>query len=237
MESSSYLTLSNHMNDQSWRDALQDEFEKPHFKQLQQTLNKMVTDDGETVFPSIGNTFTAFNLTPLDRVRVVIIGQDPYFNENQAHGLSFSVLHPTPPPPSLKNIYKELISDLGQDKFQIPNHGNLEVWAQQGVLMLNAVLTVTSGKANSHAKVVGWEKFTDRVLEILNARVGQPIVFVLWGQYAIKKAKGIDKNKHHVIESGHPSPLSVKHFLGSKPFSKTNQFLQADGSTEINWSL
>lgn len=176
--------------------------------------------------------FAAFHACPLDKVKVVILGQDPYHGPGQAHGLSFSVSPEVPIPPSLRNIYKELNSDLG---IEVPSHGNLKHWAEQGVLLLNNVLTVEQGKAGSHHKK-GWENFTDSVIEVLNQRQG--LVFILWGSPAQKKAKVVSKDRHLVLESVHPSPLSsYRGFFGSKPFSKTNDYLVAHGHKAIDWHL
>ncbi len=214
----------------SWKEILWDEFNKPYMKDLKNFLIEEKKQK-KIIYPKGGDIFQSFNLTPFDSVRVVIIGQDPYHGENQAHGLCFSVKEGVAPPPSLLNIYKELASDLNIIKTK---SGNLEAWAKQGVLLLNAVLTVEKNRAASHQKK-GWEKFTDRVIEELNAR-REHLVFILWGSYAQAKGAHIDRNKHYVIESPHPSPLSAhRGFLGSKPFSKTNQYLVAHGEVPITW--
>ena len=192
---------------------------------------------GKRIFPKGSEYFGALNLTPLEQVRVVILGQDPYHGEGQAHGLCFSVQRGVRPPPSLKNIYKEMKSDLGIDP---PSHGNLTHWAEQGVLLLNSVLTVEMGKAASHQKR-GWEKFTDEVIALV-ARQERPIVFILWGAYAQKKAAFVQDigqgGQHLVIRSAHPSPLSAHNgFLGSRPFSRTNDFLAQHGQAPIDWKL
>ncbi len=188
---------------------------------------------GKVIYPSSEDIFSAFKYTPLDKVKVVIIGQDPYHGEGQAHGLSFSVRAGVKTPPSLVNIFKELYDDIG---VQIPNHGYLKSWAEQGVLLLNNVLTVEASKAGSHQKK-GWEKFTDKVIEILNEK-REGIVFILWGSPAQKKASKVDDQKHFIIKSVHPSPLSsYRGFFGSKPFSKTNDWLKKMGKTEIDWMI
>lgn len=215
----------------NWSNILEEEFEKPYFKKLESFLdNEFQT---QIIYPTKENIFNAFKYTSYDDVKVLLLGQDPYHGKNQAHGLSFSVLDNITLPPSLRNIYKELESDLGI----IPTkNGNLEKWAKQGILMLNAVLTVREGLANSH-KSQGWEKFTDSVIKKLNER-NKPIIFLLWGNYAKKKASLIDKNKHIIIEGIHPSPLSANGgFFGSKPFSKINKNLVELGEKEIDWKL
>jgi len=188
---------------------------------------------GKRIFPKGAEWFRAMDLTPLDKVRVVILGQDPYHGPGQAHGLCFSVKPGVPPPPSLVNIYKELQSDLGIER---PRHGFLEHWAQQGVLLLNSVLTVEMAKAASH-QGKGWERFTDAVIRLVNAKE-EPVVFLLWGAYAQKKAAFVDTSKHLVLKAAHPSPLSVHNgFLGCRHFSKCNAFLESKGLPPIDWSL
>ena len=218
--------------DSSWLEHLQSEFDQPYMKTLKQFLcaeNKR----GRVIYPKGGNIFNAFNSTPLDQVKVVILGQDPYHGPNQAHGLSFSVLPGTPAPPSLVNIFKELHSDLG---LTIPPHGCLQAWAEQGVLLLNATLTVEQAKAGSH-QGKGWEKFTDRVIAVVNEHC-EAVVFLLWGSYAQKKGQLINTQKHCVLKSPHPSPLSAhRGFLGNKHFSQANHWLQARGKSPINWQL
>jgi len=215
----------------NWSNILEEEFEKPYFKKLESFLdNEFQT---QVIYPTKENIFNAFKYTSYDDVKVLLLGQDPYHGKNQAHGLSFSVLDKIALPPSLRNIYKELESDLGITPIK---NGNLEKWAKQGILMLNAVLTVREGLANSH-KSQGWEKFTDSVIKKLNER-NKPIIFLLWGNYAKKKASLIDKNKHIIIEGIHPSPLSANGgFFGSKPFSKINKNLVELGEKEIDWKL
>ncbi len=219
------------MFENDWDEQLQEEVENPYFNELRYALAKEYKL--HTVYPSKENLFQALKLTSYEHTKVVILGQDPYHGPGQAHGLSFSVMPGVRIPPSLSNIYKELHSDLGAP---IPNNGYLVPWAKQGVLLLNTVLTVRDGQANSH-KGLGWERFTDAVIEKLNER-DQPVVFILWGSHAQKKGAFIDRNKHLVLESVHPSPLSVhRGFYGSKPFSKTNAFLESHGMKPIDWSI
>ena len=214
-----------------WYEALKDEFKKPYYREL---FNKVIEEYNEhTIFPPKEDLFSAFEYTPLDKVKVVILGQDPYHNYNQAHGLSFSVRKGVTIPPSLVNIYKELHDDLGYD---IPNHGYLVKWAEEGVLLLNTVLTVRAHEANSH-KGIGWETFTDAVIDVLNKQ-NRPIVFILWGGNARAKKKMLNNPQHLILEAPHPSPLSsYRGFFGSKPFSKTNKFLVDNGETPIDWKI
>ncbi len=215
----------------SWHTHLAAEFEKPYFDQLAH----FVDDEREhyTVFPPEPEVFSAMNLTPYENVNVLLLGQDPYHDDNQAHGLCFSVRPGIKPPPSLMNMFKELQSDVG---FSIPNNGYLVPWAEQGILMLNAVLTVRAHSANSH-KNHGWETFTDAVIRSVNAKES-PVVFVLWGNYAQKKQALIDTTRHTIVQSAHPSPLSARNgFFGSKPFSTINKRLREAGKPEINWQL
>ena len=216
----------------SWKHELLTEFSKSYMGELRHFLQSE-KQNGKVIFPRGDEYFNALNSTPFEKVKVVILGQDPYHGPGQAHGLCFSVQKGIPQPPSLKNIFKELQSDLG---FKPPSHGNLQVWAEQGVLLLNSVLTVESGKAGSHQNR-GWEKFTDQVIRSLNEH-RDGLVFLLWGSYAQAKGQIIDQEKHLVIQSSHPSPLSAhRGFLGSKPFSKTNNYLVGQGKSPINWSL
>lgn len=215
----------------SWQNILAAELIKPYFAQLEDFLA------GErlsyTIYPPEEEVFSALELTAYEQVNVVLIGQDPYHDQNQAHGLCFSVKPGIKPPPSLMNIFKELQGDIG---LQIPEHGYLVDWAKQGMLMLNAVLTVREHTPNSH-KNKGWEIFTDAVISKVNQK-SDPVVFVLWGGYAQKKLKLIDESRHLVIKSAHPSPLSARNgFFGSKPFSTINSALSAWGKPEINWQL
>ena len=189
---------------------------------------------GKVIYPPQADVFNAFKLTELHQVKVVILGQDPYHGPNQAHGLCFSVLPGIKPPPSLVNIYKELAADI--DGFTIPSHGYLQAWAEQGVLLLNTVLTVEQGQAHSHAKI-GWETFTDKVIEQLSLHT-QGCVFLLWGSHAQRKGAVIDKTKHHVLHAPHPSPLSAhRGFLGCRHFSQANQLLLRQGKTTIDWQV
>lgn len=216
----------------SWLDPLQGEFTQPYMACLKSFL-LAEREAGKSIFPNGANWFRALDLTPLDQVRVVILGQDPYHGPGQAHGLCFSVPHGVRPPPSLINIYKELESDLG---IRPAVHGFLEHWARQGVLLLNSVLTVEMGLAASH-RDRGWEQFTNAVVRLVNARE-EPVVFMLWGNYAQKKAGFADGSRHLVLKAPHPSPLSAHSgFLGCRHFSKTNDFLEARGLPPIDWAL
>lgn len=214
-----------------WKNILESEFQKDYFLKLESFLDTEYKT--ETIYPPLENIFNAFNFTSFEKTKVLLLGQDPYHGKNQAHGLSFSVNENIPLPPSLKNIYKELYSDLN---INISKNGNLSNWANQGVLLLNAVLTVREANPNSH-KAKGWEKFTDSVIKKLNERE-KPLVFLLWGNYARKKVSLIDPNKHIIIEGVHPSPLSANGgFFGSKPFSKVNESLLKLGYKEIDWII
>ncbi|WP_027833744.1 uracil-DNA glycosylase [Maritalea myrionectae] len=216
----------------SWKQALADEFSSTYMQQLKSFLLERKTN-GATIFPAGSNFFRALDLTPLEDVKVVILGQDPYHGPGQAHGLSFSVRPGVRIPPSLLNIYKEIERDLGLPR---PQHGFLENWAKQGVLLLNSVLTVEQGQAGAH-QGKGWERFTDAVIEKINAQ-GHPTVFMLWGSYAQKKASFINQDKHLVLKAPHPSPLSAhRGFLGCGHFSKANAFLSAQGRDPIDWRL
>lgn len=215
-----------------WRKALFEEFEKPYMKNLRSFIQKELQAK-KIIYPRASEYFAAFNMTPLSQTRVVILGQDPYHGPNQAHGLCFSVRPGVKPPPSLENIFKELESDLGLKR---PKHGCLVEWAKEGVLLLNATLSVKAGQAGSH-QGKGWEEFSDAVIDYLNKK-RENIVFILWGSYAQKKGALIDNQKHFVIKSPHPSPLSShRGFFGSKPFSKTNTYLKSKGLNPINWEL
>jgi uracil-DNA glycosylase len=216
-----------------WLNVLSDELEKPYMKELKSFLLEE-KQKGFTVYPKGGDIFNAFNHTPFDKVKVVILGQDPYHGQNQAHGLSFSVQKGVTVPPSLKNMYKELVDDI--EGFKIPNHGNLTAWADQGVLLLNATLTVRAHEAGSHQNK-GWEKFTNHIISVLSAEKSG-LVFLLWGRYAQQKENLIDTQKHHVLKAAHPSPFSAYNgFFGSKPFSKANQILIKEGLKPINWQI
>jgi uracil-DNA glycosylase len=218
--------------DESWRTPLKGEFEQPYMQGLKAFL-KEEKAAGKRIFPKGGEYFRALDLAPLDKVKVVILGQDPYHGEGQAHGLCFSVKPGVRTPPSLVNIYKELKSDLGLNP---PRHGFLEHWAKQGVLLLNSVLTVEMGKAASHQKR-GWEKFTDAIVRLVAAQ-DQPVVFLLWGAYAQRKGDFVDGSRHLVLKAAHPSPLSAHNgFLGCGHFSRANAFLEAKGRGGIDWGL
>jgi len=217
----------------SWLRVLENEFDKDYMVRLRAFL-KEEKQTGHKIYPKGGDIFNAFNTTPFDKVEVVILGQDPYHGENQAHGLSFSVQKGITIPPSLRNIYKELSTDiLG---FVTPNHGDLTEWAKQGVLLLNASLTVREGQPGSHQKM-GWEQFTDNVIKTISDQK-EGIVFILWGAFAQAKAELIDQKKHFIIKSPHPSPFSAdRGFFGSKPFSKTNEILLKEGKKPIDWQV
>ncbi|HLF25226.1 MAG TPA: uracil-DNA glycosylase [Anaerolineae bacterium] len=215
----------------SWRPIVGDETEKPYYQKLQQFLEQ--ERKKYVVYPPEPEVFLALKLTPYTDVNVLLLGQDPYHDDNQAHGLAFSVRPGIPPPPSLLNIFRELHADVG---FRLPNNGYLAPWAKQGVLLLNAVLTVRAHQPNSH-KNKGWETFTDAVIQAVEAKA-DPVVCVLWGAYARKKVKPIDTERHVIIESAHPSPLSARNgFFGSRPFSKINAALRQAGKPEIAWQL
>nr|WP_306301656.1 uracil-DNA glycosylase [Vibrio halioticoli] len=217
----------------SWQDFINTERSKEYFSSLQAFI-EAERSCGKCIYPSPEHVFSAFENTPLETVKVVILGQDPYHGPNQAHGLSFSVLPGNKIPPSLRNIYKELAQDIPE--FEIPDHGYLQSWAEQGVLLLNTVLTVEQGKAHSHAKS-GWETFTQHAIEYLVSQQ-QHIVFMLWGAHAQKKGACIDHAKHCVLTSSHPSPLSARRgFLGCQHFSLANQYLEQQGKTAINWQI
>ncbi len=214
-----------------WLDALQGEFRKPYYRSLFQTINEEYKT--KLIFPPADDIFNAFHFTPLNEVKVVILGQDPYHNQGQAHGLCFSVKKGVDIPPSLVNIYQELHDDLG---CYIPNNGYLEKWARQGVLMLNTVLTVRAHQANSH-RDLGWEEFTDAAIRVLDLQ-DQPIVFILWGRPAQMKKRMLHNPAHLILEAPHPSPLSARRgFFGSRPFSQTNAFLESRGLTPIDWQI
>ncbi|MCD9024298.1 uracil-DNA glycosylase [Cohnella silvisoli] len=214
-----------------WGKLLRDEQEKPYYRQLIQRVGENYRE--QTVYPPQTDVYRALELTAYADVKVVILGQDPYHGPHQAHGLSFSVLPGIKLPPSLKNIFKELQEDIG---CPIPNHGFLEHWAKQGVLLLNSVLTVRESVPNSHRKL-GWETYTDKIISLLNERE-KPVAFVLWGKHAQDKGRYIDETKHFVLNSVHPSPLSAYNgFWGSRPFSKCNAFLREKGLEEIDWYI
>ncbi|WHF44725.1 uracil-DNA glycosylase [Bacillus licheniformis] len=218
------------LND-SWWQQLKDEFDKPYYQELREMLKREYAE--HTVYPEPNDIYNALHYTSYENVKVVILGQDPYHGPGQAHGLSFSVQPGVNPPPSLKNIFIELQNDIGAD---IPNHGSLVSWAKQGVLLLNTVLTVRRGQANSH-KGKGWEQLTDSIIDVLNKR-DKPVVFILWGRHAQMKKERIDTSKHFIIQSPHPSPFSARNgFFGSRPFSRANQYLEQIGGEPIDWSL
>jgi len=218
--------------DPGWLAVIGEEFDKPYMQKLRGFLQRE-KEQGKIIYPPGSLWFNALNSTPFDKVKVVILGQDPYHGPHQAHGLCFSVPKGIPPPPSLQNIFKEIRNDLG---LPIPAHGCLQYWADQGVLLLNAVLTVEEGKAAAHQNQ-GWETFTDAVVAALNEK-RQNLVFLLWGSYAQKKGAIIDAHKHAILQSPHPSPLSAhRGFLGNRHFSACNRYLTAQGIAEIDWSL
>ncbi len=214
-----------------WLAPLKPEFAKPYYARLYKTINEEYRT--QTIYPPADDIFNAFAFTPLSRVKVVILGQDPYHGPGQAHGLSFSVKPDVDIPPSLVNIYKELHEDCG---CYIPNNGYLTKWAEQGVMLLNTVLTVRAHQANSHHGI-GWEEFTDAAIRILNEQ-DRPIVFILWGRPAQMKKSMLTNPKHLILEAPHPSPLSAyRGFFGSRPFSRTNRFLEEHGETPIDWQI
>src|SRR5215203_7119782 len=215
-----------------WKQILKPEFDKPYFQQIVLHL-KTEKSQNKTIYPPGSHIFNAFDTTPIDKVKVVILGQDPYHGPRQAHGLCFSVQNGVAPPPSLINIFKELHEDVGAP---IPKHGHLEKWAKQGVLLLNASLTVRAAEPMSHSKL-GWEVFTNTVIEKIS-RLKKHVVFVLWGKFAQQKQSLIDDEKHYIIKSAHPSPLSAHNgFFGSRPFSRTNTYLIKHGKDPIDWAL
>lgn len=216
-----------------WKKSLENEFKEAYFHDLVEFL-KLEKSSKQVVYPPGSLIFNAFNLTDLDRVKVVIIGQDPYHGPNQAHGLSFSVQKDIPAPPSLMNIYKEIQNDLGITNLK--NKGDLTYWAQQGVLLLNATLTVRANQPNSHAGI-GWQRFTDKVIQVLNDQC-EHLVFMLWGNFAKEKGMHIDSKKHLILKAAHPSPFSAdKGFFGCKHFSKTNEYLVKYGKAPIDWMI
>lgn len=217
--------------EQSWKDALGSEFDKPYFASLVRFLHNEKAE-GRRIFPPGSQIFKAFELTPVKEVKVVILGQDPYHGPGQAHGLSFSVPENMPAPPSLKNIFKEIETDLD---VRMTGYPNLEKWARQGVLLLNAVLTVRSGEAASHSRI-GWQEFTDAVIRHISAEC-EGVVFMLWGNFARTKNGLIDHSRHCVLEAAHPSPLARGAFFGCRHFSKANEYLAATGRTPIDWQL
>lgn len=217
--------------EQSWKNALAPEFGKPYFEQLVRFLHGEKAA-GKVIYPPGSQIFRAFELTPVEQVKVVILGQDPYHGPGQAMGLSFSVPDGVPAPPSLRNIFQEVETDLG---IRMSGRPNLEKWARQGVLLLNAVLTVQAGQPTSHSRA-GWQEFTDAVIRYLSEN-REGIVFLLWGRFAAEKAALIDASRHHVLLAAHPSPLARGAFFGCRHFSKTNQILESEGKTPIDWQL
>ena len=217
--------------EKSWKNALAGEFGKPYFESLVRFLHSEKAA-GQTIYPPGSQIFRAFELTPLDNLKVVILGQDPYHGPGQAHGLSFSVSAGVPAPPSLKNIFKEIESDLG---VKMSGYPDLEKWARQGVLLLNAVLTVRAGQPTSHSKI-GWQEFTDAVIRYISDNC-EGVVFLLWGNFARTKSALIDHSKHHVLEAAHPSPLARGAFFGCRHFSQTNALLASRGLRPIDWQL
>jgi uracil-DNA glycosylase len=216
----------------SWKAALEDEFRKPYFKQIADHI-KTERSQGKTIYPAGSHIFNAFQKTPLPNVKAVILGQDPYHGPGQAMGLSFSVPRGVPPPPSLVNIFKELQTDTG---VPIPNHGDLTRWAEQGVMLLNASLTVRSAEPMSHSKL-GWQTFTDAVISKISS-VKKNVVFILWGKFAQEKMQLINTQQHHVLKAPHPSPLAAHNgFFGCRHFSKTNNYLMQKGIDPIDWAL
>ncbi len=227
-----HIDLAKVQIESGWKHALAEEFTSPYFADIKKTLLE-AKSRGEAVYPPGKLIFNAFNQTPFDKVKAVIIGQDPYHGENQAMGLSFSVPVGVRVPPSLKNIYKELAAEYRD--YRIPTHGDLSYWASQGVLLLNASLTVLAGRAGSHSKI-GWQQFTDAAIRALSEK-RQGIVFMLWGNFAKAKAGLIDDSKHCVLKAVHPSPLAGNGFFGCNHFRLTNDYLVAQGNTPINWQL
>ena len=217
--------------EKSWKNALAGEFGKPYFESLVRFLHKEKSE-GKTIYPPGSQIFRAFDLTPVENLKVVILGQDPYHGPGQAHGLSFSVSAGVTAPPSLKNIFKEIESDLG---VKMSGYPDLEKWARQGVLLLNAVLTVRAGAAASHSKI-GWEEFTDAVIRYISENC-EGVVFLLWGNFARSKSALIDRSRHHVLMAAHPSPLARGAFFGCRHFSQTNALLKAQGKSPIDWVL
>lgn len=226
------MSAANIQIEESWKQVLQDEFEKPYFAELRRFLQAEKAA-GKTIYPPGSLIFNAFNSTPFQKVRVVIIGQDPYHGAGQAHGLCFSVQHGVKPPPSLVNIYKELKDDVG---FEIPNHGCLQKWTEQGVFLLNAILTVEANQPASHQKK-GWEEFTNAVIQKLSQE-RNGLIFILWGAFAQQKSVLIDETKHTILKAAHPSPFSAYNgFFRCKHFSKTNDILTQKGDTAIDWQI
>lgn len=225
------MNLNNVKIEDSWKEVLADEFGKPYFDSIKSHLVKS-KEEGKTIYPPGRLIFNAFNTTPFHKVKVIILGQDPYHNPGEAMGLSFSVPKGVRIPPSLKNIYKEIQRDC---QLPIPDHGDLSSWAEQGVFLLNAMLTVEHRSPGSHKKI-GWQEFTDAVIRELSEK-REGLIFLLWGNFARNKKKYIDDSKHHILEAAHPSPLAGGAFFGSKHFSKTNKILIKQGKEPINWAI
>ena len=223
--------MSNVRIEESWKKVLDDEFDRPYFKTLSQFIRNEKAE-GKTIYPPGSLIFNAFDLTPFDKVKVIILGQDPYHNPGEAMGLSFSVPRTVRIPPSLNNIYKEIVADLN---LPMPTHGDLTHWSGQGVFLLNAMLTVEQGKAASH-QTIGWHLFTDAVISKLS-KERENLVFMLWGSYAKRKSELIDSNKHLILEAAHPSPLARDAFKGCKHFSKCNNYLVLHNLTPIDWKI
>ncbi len=225
------MTVVNPVIEESWKDRLKDEFHASYFTDLKSFLTNE-KQQGKTIYPPGKKIFSAFDYTPFEKVKVVILGQDPYHGTGQAHGLSFSVPDGVSPPPSLVNVFKELRDDLG---IPVPKKGNLEKWARQGVLLLNATLTVQANTAGSH-QGKGWEQFTDAVIKKISEEK-HGVIFLLWGKFAQSKEKLVDTSKHVVLKAAHPSPLAGGAFFGCKHFSKTNELLKQQGLESIDWAL
>ena len=226
------MSVANIQIEESWKQVLADEFEKPYFAELRQFLQTEKTA-GKSIYPPGSLIFNAFNSTPFDKVRVVILGQDPYHGAGQAHGLCFSVQHGVKPPPSLVNMFKELKDNVG---FVIPNHGCLQKWTEQGIFLLNAILTVEANQPASHQKK-GWEEFTNATIQKLS-KEKSGLIFILWGNFAQQKAVLIDETKHTILKAAHPSPFSAYNgFFGCKHFSKTNEILVQKGEAPIDWQI
>jgi uracil-DNA glycosylase len=226
-----FVQIDNITIEKSWKKALDNEFSKPYFEKITQFLNKSRAED-KIIYPIDSLIFNAFNLTPFEKVKVVLIGQDPYHNPGQAVGLSFSVPKEMKVPPSLRNVYKEIESDLAIER---PSHGDLTNWALQGVLLLNAILTVEHKKPGSHRQI-GWQHFTNAIIKLLSDRK-ENLIFLLWGNFAKGKREFIDETKHIVLDAAHPSPLARNAFSGCRHFSKTNEILLTNQQIPINWSL
>lgn len=225
------MKVSNYLSEPGWKELLESEFSQEYFSEIESKLLD-INDKGNIIYPPVEFIFHAFNCTPLNKIKVIILGQDPYHKPNQAMGMSFSVPKGIKIPPSLKNIFKEMVNDVGSP---IPEHGDLSSWSEQGVLLLNAILTVSHKQPASHQQI-GWQFFTDRVIELISTHT-ENVVFMLWGNFAQKKSKLIDDKKHLILKAAHPSPLARGAFFGSRHFSKANNYLQAHGKEEIAWTL